>query len=138
MLSQAPNSSKVSCPLSKNDEVEVWYKRLRHLNLCSIQKSIFEEAKLGIPPLHAEVDSFCGECQIGKQRIKASHKRVSNCNANRVLEQLCMDLMESMQVESLCGKRYVFIYVDDFPKFTWFRFIKKKFDTPKICRTLCL
>ena len=37
-----------------------------------------------------------------------------------------MDLMRSMQVESIGGKRYVFAYVDDFSKFTWVDFIKEK------------
>jgi len=40
-----------------------------------------------------------------------------------------MDLMGPMQVESLGGKRYAFVMVDDYSWFTWIIFIKGKSDT---------
>ena len=34
-----------------------------------------------------------------------------------------MDLMGPMQVESIDRKRYVFVCVDDFSRFTWVNFL---------------
>lgn len=132
-----PNSSKRSWLLSKNDEIEVWHRRLGHVNLYSLYNALSQESILGIPPLHTNDDSFCDDYQIGKQ-IKASHKIVSHFNTNKVLELLHMDLLEPIQVESLGGKRYVFVCVNDISRFTWVRFIKEMSETFKVCRTLCL
>ncbi|TYK06552.1 F5J5.1 [Cucumis melo var. makuwa] len=46
--------------------------------------------------------------------------------------------MGPMQTESLEGKKYVFVVVDDFSRFTWVRFLKGKSDTAKVCINLCL
>ena len=37
-----------------------------------------------------------------------------------------MDLMGPMQVESIAGKRYVYVCVDAFSRFTWNKFLKSK------------
>ena len=44
----------------------------------------------------------------------------------KVLELLYMDLMGPMQIESIGSKRYVFVCVDDFSRFTWVDFIREK------------
>ena len=69
-----------------------------------------------------------GQCQIRKQ-IRISHKMMQNPCTTRVLELLYMDLMGLMQVESLGGKRYVFVCVDDYLRFSWVDFLTKIFDT---------
>ena len=66
----------------------------------------------------------CGPCQLGKQ-LKESHSSLQQTTTSRVLELLYIDLMGPMQVESIGGKRYVFVCVDDFSRFTWVDFIKK-------------
>ena len=43
----------------------------------------------------------------------------------KVLELLYMDLMGPMQVESIAGKKYIFVCVDDFSRFTWVDFKRK-------------
>ncbi|KAK2435458.1 hypothetical protein QL285_020513 [Trifolium repens] len=47
-----------------------------------------------------------------------------------------MDLMGPMQVESLGGKRYAFVVVDDFSRYTWVNFIREKSNTFDIFKTL--
>ena len=49
-----------------------------------------------------------------------------------------MDLMGPMQVESIVGKRYIFVCVDDFSRFTWVSFIREKSDTFDSFKELCL
>ena len=48
-----------------------------------------------------------------------------------------MDLIGSMQFESIGGKRYVFVCVDDFSRFTWVDFIKEKLETFDVFKRLC-
>jgi len=48
-----------------------------------------------------------------------------------------MDLMGPIQVESIGGKRYAFVIVDDFSMFTWINFIKEKSDTFDVFKDLC-
>src|ERR1044072_6281707 len=49
-----------------------------------------------------------------------------------------MDLMGPMQVENLGGKRYAFVCVDDFSRFTWINFIRENSDTFDVFKDLCL
>ncbi|XP_057444753.1 uncharacterized protein LOC130736999 [Lotus japonicus] len=125
------------CLLSKEDELNLWHQRLGHLNLKSMQKVITEEAIRGLPKLKLGEGRVCGECQIGKQ-TKMSHKMLQHQTTTKLLELLHMDLMGPMQVESLGGKRYVFVCVDDFSRYTWVDFIREKSDTFEIFKNLCL
>ena len=59
-------------------------------------------------------------------------------STTRVLELLHMDLMGPMPVESLGGKRYVFICVDDYSRFSWVRFLREEFDTINAFKILFL
>ena len=66
-----------------------------------------------------------------------SHPRLKYQATSKVLEFLHMDLMGPMQVESIGGKRYVFVVVDDFSRFTWVNFIREKSDTFDVFKELC-
>ena len=57
------------------------------------------------------------------------HKVTQHMTTIRTLELLHMDLMVSMQVESLGGKRYAFMCVDDFFRYSWIHFLMEKSDT---------
>lgn len=45
---------------------------------------------------------------------------------SRVLELFHMDLIGPMQVKSLGGKRYVYVCVDGYTRFTWIDFLREK------------
>ena len=66
-----------------------------------------------------------------------SHKMLEHQGTTKALELLHMDLMGPMQVESIGGKRYVFVLVDDFTRFTWIKFIREKSDTFEVFKELC-
>ena len=55
----------------------------------------------------------CSLFQFGKQ-LKIIHKVVQQISITKVLEFLLMGLMGDMQVESIVGKHYIFVCVDDF------------------------
>ena len=116
---EAPIST---CLLSKEEEIKLWHQKLGHLHLKGMKKAISSEAIRGLPNLKIVEGSIRGECQIGKQ-TRMSHPRLEHQVTSKVLELMRMDLMGPMQVESIGGKRYVFVVVDDFSRFTWIYFI---------------
>ena len=66
-----------------------------------------------------------------------SHPRLEHQVLSKVLELLHMDLMGLMHVESIGGKRYVFVVVNDFSRFTWVNFIREKLDTFDVIKEPC-
>ncbi|GJS82873.1 retrovirus-related pol polyprotein from transposon TNT 1-94 [Tanacetum coccineum] len=42
-----------------------------------------------------------------------------------------MDLCGPMRVESLNGKKYILVIVDDYSRFTWVKFLRSKDEAPK-------
>ena len=71
------------------------------------------EAVKGLPKFGKVKKTICGACQMGKQ-TKASHQKVNVIATSRCLELLHVDLMGPTRNESLGGKRYIMVIVDDF------------------------
>ena len=73
---------------------------------------------------------------MGKQ-TKAKHLGTKISATSRPLELLHLDLMGSTRIESLGGKRYITVVVDDFTRYTWVILLRSKFDASKHIETLC-
>lgn len=80
-----------------------------------------------------------GNCLKGKQ-VRASHPEVISSTkpftTTRPFELLHMDLMGPFEVESLGGKRYCFVIVEDFFRYTWVRFLQERSETFDVCHDL--
>ncbi|KAK2364020.1 putative mitochondrial protein [Trifolium repens] len=126
-----------TCQITTEDEVQLWHQKLGHLNLKGMKKAISVEAIRGLPKLKIVEGKVCGECQIGKQ-IRMSHPMLEHQTTSKVLELLHMDLMGPMQVESLGGKRYALVVVDDYSRYTWVNFIREKSDVFDVFKELCI
>ncbi|XP_057452420.1 uncharacterized protein LOC130744244 [Lotus japonicus] len=124
------------CLSTVKEEVILWHQKLGHSNPKGMKMIISTEGIRGLPKLKIKEDRICGECQVGKQ-TKASHKKLQQVPTSKTLELLHMDLMGPMQVESLGGKRYAFVCVDDFSRYTWVNFIAEKSDTFSVFKELC-
>ena len=85
----------------------------KHLSIVSKHESV-----LGIPKLSRMSNVVCGPCQLGKQ-TKAKHPDTQTSAISRLLELLHLDLMGLTRTESLGGKRYIMVVVDDFTRYTW-------------------
>ncbi|KAA0038179.1 gag-proteinase polyprotein [Cucumis melo var. makuwa] len=72
-----------------------------------------------------------------RSRLVLRVKPSEHCNIAFTTVQATNDAWP-MQTESLGGKKYVFVDVDDFSRFTSVRFLKGKSDTAKSCISLCL
>ncbi|GJR54702.1 putative ribonuclease H-like domain-containing protein [Tanacetum coccineum] len=49
----------------------------------------------------------------------------------KVILTLHMDLCGPMRVESIKGKKYILVIVDDYSRFTWVKFLRSKDETPE-------
>ncbi|CAA7051603.1 unnamed protein product [Microthlaspi erraticum] len=114
--------------LSVRDDVELWHKRLGHMNIRHLTTLVNKEIVRGVPKLKGCEKIVCGPCNQGKQ-VKVQHKKVPDVQSKSALDLVHMDFMGPMQVESIAGKRYVFVLVDDYSRYTWVRFIRDKSDT---------
>ena len=56
---------------------------------------------------------------------------------SRPLELLHIDLMGPTKVQSLGGKKYILVVVDDFTRYTWFVLLKDKAEAPEKMIHLC-
>nr|GEW29330.1 hypothetical protein [Tanacetum cinerariifolium] len=79
----------------------------------------------GLPNIKFEKDHLCSACAMGKSK-KKSHKPKSKDTNQDKLYLLHMDLYGSMRVESVNGKKYIFIIVDDYSRFTWVKCLRSK------------
>nr|GFB42250.1 hypothetical protein [Tanacetum cinerariifolium] len=61
---------------------------------------------------------------------KKTHKRKSEDTNQEKLYLLHMDLCGPMLVESVNGKKYILVIVDDYSRFTWVKFLRSKDETP--------
>ncbi|GKA99956.1 putative ribonuclease H-like domain-containing protein [Tanacetum coccineum] len=84
----------------------------------------------GLPRLKFEKDHLCSACQLGKSK-KFSHKPKSENTNMEVLHTLHMDLCGPMRVQSINGKKYILVIVDDYSRFTWVKFLRSKDETPE-------
>ncbi|GJV93535.1 ribonuclease H-like domain-containing protein [Tanacetum coccineum] len=64
-------------------------------------------------------------CALGKSK-KSSHEPKAEDTNQEKLYLLHMDLYGPMRVESINGKRYILVIVDDYSRFTWVIFLRTK------------
>ena len=69
--------------------------------------------------------------------MKAKHLGIQTSATSSPLELLHLDLMGPTRTESLEGKRYIMVVVDDFTKYTWVILLRSKSDALKHIEVLC-
>ena len=69
--------------------------------------------------------------------MKAKHSGTQTSATFRSLELLHLDLMGPTRTESLGGKRYIMVVVDDFTKYTQVIFLRTKSNAPEPIEALC-
>ena len=120
--------STIVCNSAKLDKTELWHQRLGHMNSIDLSKLAKKDLVRGLPSLRKTSTHVCGTCQKGKQ-IRSPHKKSQYSASSRILELIHMDLMGPMRTESIGGKKYILVMVDDFSRFSLVRFLREKSDT---------
>nr|GEW65409.1 retrovirus-related Pol polyprotein from transposon TNT 1-94 [Tanacetum cinerariifolium] len=121
---QDTSSSNPICVMDKatSSQAWLWHRRLSHLNFDTInllsKNDIF-------------IDHLCSSCELGKAKQKSFQTKTTSSSKRR-LQLLHMDLCGPMRVESINGKKYVLVIVDNYTRYTWTHFLRSKDKTPEV------
>ncbi|GKB13468.1 putative ribonuclease H-like domain-containing protein [Tanacetum coccineum] len=119
------------CLLSKASKTKswLWHRRLSHLNFDTLNKLAKDGLARGIPKLKFKKDHLCSACALGKSK-KSSHQPKAEDTNQKKLYLLHMNLCGLMRVESINGKKYILVIIDDYSRFTWVKFLRSKDEAP--------
>jgi len=113
-----------TCLSALDEDVILWHKRLGHASLFLLNKLVSKDLVVGLPFIKYD-DKVCDACAREKL-VWTSFKSKKCVSTSRPLELLHVDLCGPMRITSRGGKRYVFVIVDDYSRFTWTLFLALK------------
>jgi hypothetical protein len=121
------------CLLSKASLLQnlLWHRRLSHLNYANINNLAKSSLVKGLPELRFEKEQLCSACEMGKMK-RASHKAKVEHSTTKSLQLIHMDLCGPMRVQSVNGKKYALVMVDDYSRYTWVNFLRTKDEAPEL------
>ncbi|KAJ9561586.1 hypothetical protein OSB04_006746 [Centaurea solstitialis] len=122
-----------TCLISRSSlrQAVLWHKRLSHLNFRYIDKIVKHQLVSGIPLIKFDQEEMCPGCEKGKMK-RASHPPKPEQGSKSPLSLLHMDLCGPMKYQSLAGRKYILVIVDDFSRYTWTKFLKTKDETSSL------
>nr|GEY75428.1 ribonuclease H-like domain-containing protein [Tanacetum cinerariifolium] len=92
-----------------------------------------EDIVNGLPKLRYVNDQLCSSCELGKaKRITFNTKIVLSFKER--LNLLHTDLCGPMRIESINGKKYILVIVDDYSRYTWTRFLRTEDETQEVLK----
>ncbi|KAJ9561374.1 hypothetical protein OSB04_006534 [Centaurea solstitialis] len=106
----------------------LWHKRLSHLNFKNINQLSISNLVKGLLENSFAKESLCAACEKGKQ-TRASFKSKQVSTINSPLHLLHMDLFGPVNIQSMGGKRFTLVIVDEYSRYTWVFFLKAKSET---------
>ena len=107
--------ANIVCSSNHLPNKDLWHQRTGHASYKHLSIVSKHDSVLGIPKLSRVNNVVCGLCQLGKQ-TKAKHPGTQTSTTSKPLELLHLDLVGLTRTESLRGKRYIMIVVDDFTR----------------------
>ncbi|GJY79838.1 retrovirus-related pol polyprotein from transposon TNT 1-94 [Tanacetum coccineum] len=121
------------CFLSKASKTKswLWHQRLSYLNFATLNQLAKQGLVRGLAKLKFEKDHLCSACSLRKSK-KYSHKPKADDTNQEKLNLLHMDLCGTMRVESINGKKYILVIIDDYSRFTWVKFLRSKDEPPEV------
>nr|GFC14911.1 hypothetical protein [Tanacetum cinerariifolium] len=127
----ASNSSTCLLAKAASSLSWLWHQRLSHLNFATINNLVKNNLVQGLLKMKFEKDHLCSACEQGKIHRK-HHKSRTAFASNKPLYLLHMDLCGPMCVQSINGKRYVLIVVDDYSRYTLVFFLHSKDEASEV------
>ncbi|GJW20074.1 retrovirus-related pol polyprotein from transposon TNT 1-94 [Tanacetum coccineum] len=109
----------------------LWHCCLSHLNFDTIKLLSKYDIVTSLPKLKFVKDHLYYSCELGKAKRK-SFKTKTTPSSKRHLQILHMDLCAPIRVESINGKKYVLVIIDDYSRYTWTHFLRSKDKTPEV------
>ncbi|KAJ9546442.1 hypothetical protein OSB04_018985 [Centaurea solstitialis] len=99
----------------KSEKAWLWHIRFCHLNFHTLDKLVRLKLVKGLPNIKFEKEHLCAACEMGKLR-RSSHKTKSDPSYDKPLQMLHVDLCGPIAVQSLGGKKYIMVLVDEFSR----------------------
>ncbi|KAJ9553800.1 hypothetical protein OSB04_017845 [Centaurea solstitialis] len=115
---------------ASSDTNWLWHKRLSHLNFKTLNQLCINNLVIGLPDFRYTKVSLCSACEKGKQ-TRASFKSKQISSISSPLQLLHMDLFGPVNVQSIAGKKYTLVIVDEYSRYTWVFFLRSKSDAPE-------
>ncbi|GKA70028.1 retrovirus-related pol polyprotein from transposon TNT 1-94 [Tanacetum coccineum] len=105
------------CLLSKASKTKswLWHRRLSHLNFGTINELAKQGMVRGLPKLTYVKVHLCSACSLGKSK-KHTLKPKYEDSIQEKLYLLHMDLCVLIRIESINGKKYILVIVDDYSR----------------------
>ncbi|GJT61719.1 retrovirus-related pol polyprotein from transposon TNT 1-94 [Tanacetum coccineum] len=91
---------------------------------------VYYVERLGLPKLKYQKDHLCSACALGKSK-KHSHKPKAEDSIHEKFYMLHMDLYGTMRIQSINGRKYILVIIDDYSRFTWVKFLRSKDEVPE-------
>ena len=117
--------SNLACLSVIEEDPLLWHKRLGHASFSLINTLRSKDLVRGFPSIKYLEDEICDPYAKGKH-VRSSFKPKNMVTTLKPLELIHMDLCGPMRIHSCSGKRYVFVIVDDYSRFTWTLFLASK------------
>ena len=117
-----------TCIMSKANVGWLWHCRLAHVDMRNLQSLLKGEHIVGLSDVSFAKYRICSAYIEGKQHEK-QHKVKTIITSSRPLELLHLDLFGPPSYDSLGGRRYCLVIVDDYTRYTWVFFLKTKDET---------
>lgn len=121
------DSPIMMCSAKSSKTLELWHKRLGHLNKGTLKRMISEKIVEGLD-MNVKTDDtpICGPCQVGKQTRNSFPGHFNRDVSNG--EVTHSDLCGPIAVTSCGGARYFVTFIDQHSRFVTAIPLKKKSD----------
>ena len=94
----------------------------------NLKQILKDDHGIGLTDVDFERDRVCSACIAGKQKGKARPSK-SIVTTYRPLDLLHLDLFRPSNYDTLGGKKFGLVIVDDYSKYTWVFLLKSKDET---------
>nr|ABA98303.2 retrotransposon protein, putative, unclassified [Oryza sativa Japonica Group] len=119
-------SPVITCLVAKFDkDVMFWHRRLGHVGFDHLTRLSGLDLVRGLPKLKKDLDLVCTPCRHAKM-VSTSHAPIVSVMTDAPGQLLHMDTVGPARVQSVGGKWYALVIVDDFSRYSWVFFMATK------------
>nr|ABA95825.2 retrotransposon protein, putative, unclassified [Oryza sativa Japonica Group] len=121
-----PVSPVITCLVAKFDKyVMFWHRRHGHVGFDHLTRLSGLDLVPGLPKLKKDLDLVCKPCRHAKM-VASSHTPIVSVMMDAPGQLLHMDIVGPARVQSVGGKWYMLIIIDDFSRYSWIFFMATK------------
>ncbi len=121
-----PVAPVTTCLVAKFDkDVMFWHRRLGHVGFDHLTRLSGLDLVHGLSKHKKDLDLVCTTCRHAKM-VSTSHAPIVSVMTDAPGQLLHMDTVDPARVQSVGGKWYVLVIVDDFSRYSWVFFMATK------------